>query len=67
MDKTSLLARQASTKARFDEQHTVKEEAAAECYRLQGEHRLLTELIDLASAQVDAPQEGEGDGAEVNS
>lgn len=65
MDMKYLLARKGGAESRFDEQNKMKDEAAAECYRLQGEHRLLTELIELVKAQ--EPGKDEEDGTEVNS
>lgn len=52
MDKESLLKRLKDVEGRFKEQKTAADQ---ELYRLQGEHRLLNDLITTLEA--DEPQE----------
>lgn len=57
MDKKSLVARRSEVERLFDKQNTTKAATEQELYRLQGEFRLLTELIDELEAE--GPQQSE--------
>lgn len=46
MDKDTLIAKRDALQEEFDEHTKIKADSEAEQLRLQGEHRVLTELIE---------------------
>lgn len=46
MDEQTLVTKRESIKSAFDEQTKIETEAKSEQLRLQGEYRLINELID---------------------
>lgn len=62
MDKESLVKRRDDVEAKFEQQTTTREDTSQELLRLQGEYRLLTELINNLEEDKSAEEEKPGNG-----